>query len=606
MSVNIYNNGQLKPIAGTPGSLINTLLTRVSSLESNLTDAAADIIDLDTRVTELEESGGGGGAAAAVIISAPDFPNQIVTIAGSIKTYTATLSAVGTATVNVGYIDTYTITCDDITKTLEVTTIGAIYNITLEYIATINVSAPEFPNQTVTVTGTSKTYTGTLSSEGTAAIKVAYLDTYTVTCSEISKTVEVDEAGTYNVTIQSTISFAFHYSENDSSPNSVTYPAGYDNSSFTDPFYVNLSSGAPHYGDWDPNGTNGDLVRWLFPKSCMLKYDGTVDYYLNENDETKKADGTTSDVANSSYAGNAMMEWAQDGAIIYWKLIPDSDNKGFTFVVANGPADEDMKPWNHYNSNGTVANHWYTPKYFGSSDGTRLRSISGKTNYVNNNATSEINLAKANNLDSSHPIWYTETYCDWIFMSLLCCLISKSMDGQSKFGKGRCDSSNSNAIGQGTMNSKGLFWGSSNGTSGVKVFGMENPWGNLYRRIAGLINANGTTKIKLTHTTVDGSSANGYNTDGTGYISHGSVGSSGYISHMNVTGKGLTPNTNSGSESTYYCDYCYTNNSQVNYARVGGSWNVGSDVGPFFCSLAVAASSSGSRHGAAPSCHPLT
>lgn len=537
MSINIYQNNSLKPIATTPSGLINTLVNRVSEAESNATNISADLIDLDTRITDLEESGGGGGGGAAIIITAPDYPNQTVTVTGSIKTYTATLSAEGTASVSVGYLDTYTVTCGALSKTVEVTTAGEIYTVQL----------------------------------------------------------------------LSVVTFAFHYSENDSSPNSVSYPAGYDNSSFTDPFYVDTSTGVPHYGDWDPNGTNANLVSWLFPKSCMLKYDGTVDYYLNENDETKKADGTASDVANSSYAGNAMMEWAQNDAIIHWKIVPDSDNKGFTFVISNGDnGDPDMHPWNHYNCDGEVADHWYTPKYFGSSDGTRLRSISGQSNYVNNNATGEINLAKANNLNSSKLIWYTETYCDWLFLGMVCCLISKSMNSQAKFGAGRTLSSNSNAIGIGTMNGKGMFYGKSNGTEGVKVFGMENPWGNLCRRIAGLINANGTIKIKLTPTTIDGSTASGYNTDGSGYLTHGSApSSSGYISHMYTTSKGLTPNTLSGSETTYYCDYCYVNNSQVNYAFVGGSWGYGGSAGLFYVYLLHLASDSGSYLGAAPSCHPL-
>lgn len=41
----------------------------------------------------------------------------------------------------------------------------------------------------------------------------------------------------------------------------------------------------------------------------MLKSNGKVDYYLNPNDYTKKLDGTTSDIANPNYDGNAMMEW---------------------------------------------------------------------------------------------------------------------------------------------------------------------------------------------------------------------------------------------------------------------------------------------------------
>ena len=35
------------------------------------------------------------------------------------------------------------------------------------------------------------------------------------------------------------------------------------------------------------------------------------------------------------------------------------------------------------------------------------------------------------------------------------------------------------------MNGKGMFYGKSNGTEGVKIFGMENFYGNLYRRVRG-------------------------------------------------------------------------------------------------------------------------
>ena len=403
------------------------------------------------------------------------------------------------------------------------------------------------------------------------------------------------------VEVTPSVCFAFHYSENDSSPASVTYPAGYDNSDYTDTFYVDLSTGAPHYGDWDKTDKKN---KWLFPKPCMLKYDGTVDYYLNENDETKKEDGTASDVANKSYAGNAMVEWGQDGRKLYWKIVPDSDGKGFTFVIASAQVDNDMQPWNHYNCKGEIAEHFYTPIYFGSSDGTRLRSISGGTNYVNNSATAELTLAKANNL-TSDEIWNTEVYCDFLLTAMLCILISKSTNSQAKFGYGRCASGN--AIGQGTMNGKGMFFGKSDKTSGVKVFGMENPWGNLWRRIAGLINANGTVKLKLTYGKQDGSTVEGYNTTGSGYINHGTMAgtSGGYTSHMNITNRGITPETISGSDSTYYCDGAWFNNGQVNYALVGGPWNFTLLGGAFCVYLSYAASTAGTSVGAVLSCKPL-
>ena len=400
------------------------------------------------------------------------------------------------------------------------------------------------------------------------------------------------------------VQFAFHYSENDSSPASVEYPEGYDNSNYTDPFYVDLSTGAPHYGDWDKTL---DKHKWMFPKMCMLKYDGTRDYYLYEDDVTKKEDGVTaSDVASSSYGGNAMVEWGQDGRKIYWKIVPDSDGKGFTFVVASAKADDDMDAWNHYNCKGGLAEHFYTPMYFGSSDGTRLRSISGGLNYVNNTRTQELKLAKANN-QTSDEIWNTEVYSDWLLVAMLCILISKSTNSQIKFGYGRCKSDNSSAIGQGTMNTKGLFYGRSDQTSGVKVFGMENPWGNLWRAIAGLINNNGKVKIKLTYGTQDGSTVEGYNETGSGYIEHGTMSgtSGGYTSHMNITDRGITPETISGSDSTYYCDGAWFSNSQVDYARVGGGWGDALRVGCLCVGLYYAVSYAHTGFGAALSCKPL-
>ena len=428
-----------------------------------------------------------------------------------------------------------------------------------------------------------------------------YVDYYVAAYNYTAKNVS-EQSNVVQVLTGTRIQFAFHYSENDSSPNSITYPEGYDNSSYTDPFYVDLTTGVPHYGDWDKTL---DKNKWIFPKMCMLKYDGTRDYYLYEDDVTKKEDGVTaSDVANSSYGGNAMVEWGQEGQKLYWKIVPDSDGKGFTFVLANTKADEDMDAWNHYNCKGKLAEHFYTPMYFGSSDGTRLRSISGGTNSVNKNRTAELKLAKANN-QTSDEIWNTEVYSDWLLTAMLCMLLSKSTNSQVKFGYGRCKSDNTSAIGQGTMNDKGLFWGSSDQTSGVKVFGMENPWGNLWRAVAGYINDNGTLKIKLTYSINDGSTVVGYNETGDGYITHGSAGTGGYISHMNITNRGLTPATTSGSDNTYYCDYTWFNNKQVNYAIVGGRWGHALLVGSCCVVLAYLASSANTNFGAALSCKPL-
>lgn len=396
------------------------------------------------------------------------------------------------------------------------------------------------------------------------------------------------------------IAYAMHVSDTESDPASkVTYPAGYDNSNFADTSYMDFTNNVFHLGDY--------ANAFFMPRSCMLKYDGTVAYYLNESDETKREDGTASDITDTSFGGNAMMEWGQNDYTYYWKIVPDADDNGFTFVVATAALDDDMKPWNFYDANGNVTKHFYTPKYFGSSDGTRMRSLSGKANYANGTTTNEVNLANANN-PTGKQMWYTEVDGDYVFIAMLLTMMCKSTSSQEKFGYGRCSTSNTAAINTGTMNGKGMFWGDKSQTNGVKVFGMENFWGNVWRRIAGYLNVSGTIKVKLTWNKQDGSTVVGYNQTGDGYVAIGTIAGSlngAYISKMNINKLGFAPKAASGADNTYYCDGAWSNNSQTNYALVGGGWAYGLPVGLFCVGLDSASSSTRAYVGAALSCKPL-
>lgn len=370
----------------------------------------------------------------------------------------------------------------------------------------------------------------------------------------------------------------------------VTYPSDVDNAAFT-PAAMNFSTGKFNYGGWafDPG-------EKFMPRPCMLTYAGVVDHYLNPNDYTKKVDGTTSKVTDTSFGGNAMMEWPK----IYTKRW--ESNGVYHFRCSAAPQDDTWDCWCNYDRNNNQIDHFYTPIYFGSNVSSKLRSISGQANMVSQNATTEINYAKANGSD-----WYTEVLADRLFIQDLLVMMGKSTDCQTVFGSGRSDTSS--AAKTGTMDTKGMFWGSNNGTDGVKVFGMEHLWGNLWRRTAGWVNVNGTQKVKLTRGTHDGSTATDYNTDGNGYISVSgatpSGTSGGYISSMKTEAYGRIPVTASGSSSTYEADGLYYNNSGTMYAIVGGAWNHDLLCGPFYADLDNAASYSYSRYGAALSCKPL-
>lgn len=538
------------------------------------------------------------GATLNISTSSSDLYSQTITIKkGSTVVGTTAFSAQGSASYTVHETGTYTCECEGYSGSAAVSA-ETTYNVTINNAnVTLNVTASAADGTTLTATNGTDTETATISN-GKAEFNLSAGD-WEVAGIPIT----VVSGQTYE---EDVYVFAVHYSETDSNPDSADYPTGYDNYGWT-PFAMDLSSGVPSYGGWDPAGTNADKLKFFYPKSCMLKYNGERDYYLDEDDESKKEDGVTaSDYNNTSYGGNVMMEWGQDGKRLYWKITADTNNDGWTFVVANAEV-LGLKPWNHYDVNGDENEHWYTPKYFGSSDGTRMRSISGQSNYANNTAASEISLAEANN-QTNDKIWTTETFCDYMFIGLLCALISKSLNSQAKFGAGRSASGNTSAIGQGTMNGKGQFYGKSNGTYGVKIFGMENFFGNLWRRVRGLININGSYRIKMTYDQTDGSTTDGYNLDGTGYINAGSIGTTAawvYPEHDIVRDNCILAQTNGGSETTYYCDATNLAASGTFYAFLGGSWNNTGRVGVFCVHLGHAASDANTSAGAALSCKPL-
>ena len=232
--------------------------------------------------------------------------------------------------------------------------------------------------------------------------------------------------------------------------------------------------------------------------------------------------------------------------------------------------------------------------------------LSGRTPIGSKTASDEINYAKANNVGSD-VIWYTELINDRMLVNLLLLLIGKSTNTQAVFGNGH--HKDNYLIETGSMNNKGIFYGTNGSGNGVKVFGMEHWWGNQWRRIGGCINDKGTQKIKMTYGQSDGSTTDGYNLDGSGYItianSTPSGTNGGYISKMLITENGLIPVSANGSATTYYCDGLWFNNSQVDYAVVGGNSDFTSSVGALYWNVSTTSSAAAGYFGASLSCKPL-
>lgn len=393
--------------------------------------------------------------------------------------------------------------------------------------------------------------------------------------------------------------FGFKIDQNESDPASmITYIE--DNKDFASA-YMDYTADSFNYGDWDSVWFIRDL------KPCMLKYDGTVDYELDKNDYTKKTDGTDSDVANASYGGNVMVGIPK----VYWKIVDNGDNTA-NIYICDKKIDSDFHCWSHIDNNGNEIDYCYLSAYDGCNISSKLRSISGQSPMANQSGTTEINYAKSNNIGSD-IIWYTGLFNDRMLINLLLLLIGKSTDTQTVFGTGNNNSyvstSNTGIKKSGIMNTKGLFWGNQDNVSGVKVFGIENFYGNVWKRIGGWINDKGTQKVKMTYGQSDGSTVDGYNTNGTGYIiidNSTPIGTSGgYINKVLFNENGLIPITVNGSQTTYYCDGLWLDNSQIGYVLVGGNSSNLPRVGALYSALDSPSSKQNWAIDAALSCKPL-
>ena len=385
--------------------------------------------------------------------------------------------------------------------------------------------------------------------------------------------------------------YAFHIDGSESDPSEmVTY---LEDAVGMTPAKMDYVNGKFDYGSWENT--------FFMPRPCMVLQSGVTDYYLDPNDYTKKEDGTASDIANTAYAGNAMVEWGRDGKRIWYKVVPDAnDITSGTVYICDEQLDESYHAWNFINNQGRLVDHFYTPIYNGSSinDGTNnvMRSISGQAVSKALTGTEEITRCQRNN-KSSDVLWNTEVISDRILINFLLILMGKSVDTQTVFGNGVITGSETafNNYVTGALNDKGLFFGYSDQTHAVKVFGMENYWGLQWRRHAGYGLKNGNQMLKLTYGQQDGSTVDGYNTDFTGYINMGispTGTSGGYISEMNFNDKGMFGKEMSGSASTYYCDGQWYNASGDRYALCGGSSNAGLHCGAFSAHLSNTVSDS--------------
>lgn len=329
------------------------------------------------------------------------------------------------------------------------------------------------------------------------------------------------------------------------------------------PASMNFASGTFDYGDWMPFI---DAIN----RPVMLNPDGSVAYELDPNNHELKLDGTVSDISSTSHDMNAMAEFRR----LWLRVYEDVTHQYIVF--SNVRYDQHYQAFAFTNESGHVQDRMYYAMFEGSNVSSKLRSIAAGAVMVSQTDATEISYAEANGAG-----WHINYKSQRDFITYLLALISKSTNSQAVFGEGNSNSAADTA--PGTLKDKGRFWGDDATDVAVKVFYIENYWGNYWKRMSGMLyNSDAKILIKATPP---------YSLTGVDYTNTNvtPTGTSGqYITAGTLTDAGFLPITAGGSDSTYFADrlsYSTPAAGVFNIAIVGGYRGFAGMCGSWACGL---------------------
>lgn len=303
----------------------------------------------------------------------------------------------------------------------------------------------------------------------------------------------------------------------------------------------------------------------------FLMLNGAEVVELDKNDFTKDINGNSVDIASGS-AGDVYIRFPK----IYWKLWQEGNYQYVKYATKQ--VDDTWKSLAHINSRtGNNCDYVYISAYLGYSDGTKIRSISGKSPTVNI-ALADIRTKAQANGDKYDQIGFYQL----MMLQILYLIRYKNLDSQTALGRGYVDG-NSAKTNTGGTNSKGMYYGETTGKQQMKFAGIEDFYGNCYYYIDGI-------KTDASWNVLLGTS--NFNNDAKGYTSYSSgltANVSGYLSAIQgTTEKGFLIKTASGSGTTYYSDYASLNAGF--FACFGAYRNIGSTGGAFLLHVGLGGS----------------
>lgn len=316
------------------------------------------------------------------------------------------------------------------------------------------------------------------------------------------------------------------------------------------------NTGGWSMGDWSADNC------WIIKgnKPCMVGFDSLIKYFLDPNDYTKKADGSASDVSNTSFDGNAMATIP----LVWVKRYTEGRRQYHLFCDIQ--LDEDFHAYAHTREDGSIEPYTFYPMFGGALVSGKVRSIAGQTQMNTQTGTNEITYAKANG-----ALWNTGYYSIWQLRRELETLFTRSTDVQDACGYGNYkDGNGAGSLSRtGTILTGGAFYGAGSGVNKPRKFLHCEQQMGAWERINGWLYVNGRHYVKQCEP---------YNETGAGYTDTGVAmsGTSGqYIKETVLADFGEVPKLIGAASDTYECDGGWYNASQVDHAFVDGGCDNG-------------------------------
>ena len=271
-------------------------------------------------------------------------------------------------------------------------------------------------------------------------------------------------------------------------------------------------------------------------RRCVLKADGTVNYYLDPNDSTKKEDGTPAVLDGTD--GNVMVEIPK-----FWAKYDNTNGAKFMGISTNQRDGYVLHP--AFIKAGVEVDYRYYRAYKAYNNNGKLISRSGVNPTREQSINTFRNQARANGAG-----W---ELADWNLLFAVQTLLFVeigTLNAQAILGTGNHIGDD---LGMTTGGSNNIGNGSSFGQADdtwMSYRGIENFYADIREFIDGINISDRKVYTNNNHTTFESNKFDG------DYVDTGiTISTDGWIKDISFTIKGFIPIKTGGSDSTYATDY---------------------------------------------------